>query len=70
MRILLAEDETIIRLDLKETLERAGFEVCAEARDGHEAVELALAEKPDLAVRDWTESRRLAGSWPSGRFRS
>jgi DNA-binding response OmpR family regulator len=29
VRILLAEDETIIRLDLKETLERAGFEVCA-----------------------------------------
>jgi CheY-like chemotaxis protein len=34
MRILVAEDETIIRLDLKALLERAGFEVCAEARDG------------------------------------
>jgi two-component system, response regulator PdtaR len=52
VRILLAEDETIIRLDLKETLERAGFEVCAEARDGQEAVELARTEKPDLAVLD------------------
>jgi two-component system, response regulator PdtaR len=52
VRILLAEDETIIRLDLKETLERAGFEVCAEARDGEEAVELAQQEKPDLAVLD------------------
>jgi two-component system, response regulator PdtaR len=52
VRILLAEDETIIRLDLKETLERAGFEVCAEARDGQEAVELATAERPDLAVLD------------------
>jgi two-component system, response regulator PdtaR len=52
MRILVAEDETIIRLDLKETLERAGFEVCCEARDGEEAVELARAEKPDLAVLD------------------
>jgi two-component system, response regulator PdtaR len=52
VRILLAEDETIIRLDLKETLERAGFEVCAEARDGEEAVELAHQEKPDLAVLD------------------
>ena len=52
MRILLAEDETIIRLDLKETLERAGFEVCAEARDGQEAVELASSESPDLAVLD------------------
>jgi AmiR/NasT family two-component response regulator len=52
VRILVAEDETIIRLDLKETLERAGFEVCAEARDGEEAVELARAETPDLAVLD------------------
>jgi response regulator NasT len=52
LRILVAEDETIIRLDLRETLERAGFEVCGEARDGEEAVELAWAEKPDLAVLD------------------
>jgi AmiR/NasT family two-component response regulator len=52
MRILVAEDETIIRLDLKETLERAGFEVCGEARDGEEAVQLAREEKPDLAVLD------------------
>ena len=34
MRILIAEDETIIRLDLRDMLVRAGFEVCAEARDG------------------------------------
>jgi AmiR/NasT family two-component response regulator len=52
LRILVAEDETIIRLDLKETLERAGFEVCGEARDGEEAVQLAREEKPDLAVLD------------------
>ncbi len=52
MRILIAEDETIIRLDLRELLERAGFEVCAEARDGLEAVELAGSEQPDLAVLD------------------
>jgi AmiR/NasT family two-component response regulator len=52
LRILVAEDETIIRLDLKETLERAGFDVCAEARDGEEAVALARAEQPDLAVLD------------------
>jgi two-component system, response regulator PdtaR len=51
-RILIAEDETIIRLDLREMLERAGFEVCAEARDGEEAVALALGEKPDLAILD------------------
>lgn len=48
----MAEDETIIRLDLKEILERAGFDVCAEARDGEEAVELARSEEPDLAILD------------------
>src|SRR3712207_3536507 len=52
MRVLVAEDETIIRLDLRELLERAGFEVCAEARDGVEAVELARSEQPDLAIMD------------------
>ncbi|HEY1366573.1 MAG TPA: response regulator [Gaiellaceae bacterium] len=52
MRILVAEDETIIRLDLRDLLERAGFEVCAEAKDGVEAVELAEAERPDLAILD------------------
>jgi two-component system, response regulator PdtaR len=52
MRILIAEDETIIRLDLRDILVRAGFEVCAEARDGEEAVELARSEQPDLAIMD------------------
>ena len=52
MRVLVAEDETIIRLDLRALLERAGFEVCAEARDGEEAVELARSERPDVAVLD------------------
>jgi AmiR/NasT family two-component response regulator len=52
MRILVAEDETIIRLDLRDLLERAGFEVCAEARDGEEAVALARSEHPDLAIMD------------------
>jgi two-component system, response regulator PdtaR len=52
VRVLIAEDETIIRLDLKELLERAGFTVCAEARDGVEAVELALSAHPDVAVLD------------------
>ena len=52
MRILIAEDETIIRLDLRDLLERAGFEVCAEAKDGEQAVELARSERPDLAILD------------------
>ena len=51
-RILVAEDETLIRLDLRQLLEGAGFEVCAEARDGEEAVELARSERPDLALLD------------------
>jgi two-component system, response regulator PdtaR len=52
MRVLVAEDETIIRLDLKDLLERSGFEVCAEARDGEEAVTLARSEHPDVAIMD------------------
>ena len=52
MRVLIAEDESIIRLDLRDLLERAGLEVCAEARDGIEAVELARSERPDVAVLD------------------
>jgi two-component system, response regulator PdtaR len=52
MRVLVAEDETIIRLDLRDLLERSGFEVCAEARDGEEAVELARSALPDVAIMD------------------
>src|ERR671939_2128553 len=52
VRILVAEDETIIRLDLVEMLRRAGLEVCAEARDGEEAVALAREHGPDLAIMD------------------
>jgi two-component system, response regulator PdtaR len=52
VRILVAEDETIIRLDLRKTLEAAGFQVCGEARDGEEAVALAATERPDVAILD------------------
>src|ERR687895_740008 len=52
MRILIAEDETIIRLDLRKLLEDAGHEVCAEARDGVEAVDLVESHQPDLAILD------------------
>ena len=52
MRVLIAEDETIIRLDLKGMLEAAGLEVCAEARDGEEAVRLALETEPDVVLLD------------------
>lgn len=52
MRVLVAEDETLIRLDLCGMLARAGHEVCAEAKDGAEAIELARSVEPELAVLD------------------
>lgn len=51
-RILTAEDDPIVRDDLRFILEEAGFEVCAHARDGVEAVELAREHRPDLIVMD------------------
>jgi two-component system, response regulator PdtaR len=51
-RILIGEDETLIRLDLRGMLEEAGMEVCAEARDGIEVVELARTTRPELAILD------------------
>jgi response regulator NasT len=52
MRVLIAEDEAIVRLDLAQMLTQHGFEVCAEARDGAEAVALARALRPDAAILD------------------
>ncbi len=52
MRVLVAEDETIIRLDVRALLERAGHLVVAKARDGLEAVALAAEHEPDLIVMD------------------
>ena len=51
-RILIAEDEAIIRMDLREMLEEEGFEVVAEATDGFEAIEFARDLEPDLAILD------------------
>ena len=52
IRILVAEDETIIRLDLVEMLTEAGYEVIAQAENGAVAIELAKEHKPDLAILD------------------
>jgi len=52
VRILVAEDETIIRLDLVEMLTEAGYEVIAQAENGAVAVELAKQHNPDLAILD------------------
>ena len=51
-RVLLAEDEALIRLDLKEMLEEEGFVVVGEAGDGQTAVDLASDLKPDLVILD------------------
>jgi two-component system, response regulator PdtaR len=50
--ILTVEDDPIVRADLRLILEDAGFEVCPEARDGLEAVELAREHRPDLILLD------------------
>ena len=52
IRVVIAEDEAIIRLDLKETLEEEGYEVVAETGRGDEAVELIREYRPDLAILD------------------
>ncbi len=52
VRVVIAEDEALIRLDLKEMLEEEGYEVAGEAADGAKAVELAASLRPDLAILD------------------
>ena len=52
VRVLVAEDETIIRLDLVEMLTEAGYEVVAQVENGAIAIELAKEFKPDLAILD------------------
>jgi response regulator NasT len=52
LRILIADDESIIRLDLKKTLESMGHKVVAEASDGQKALELARGTAVDLAILD------------------
>ena len=52
LRVLIAEDEALIRLDLREMLEEEGFEVIGEAADGEQAVALATRLTPDLVICD------------------
>ena len=52
IRVVIAEDEAIIRLDLRETLEEEGYEVIGEAGRGDRALELVRELKPDLAILD------------------
>ncbi|APE14551.1 MULTISPECIES: ANTAR domain-containing response regulator [Mycolicibacterium] len=57
-RVLIAEDEALIRLDLAEMLRDEGYEVVGEAGDGQEAVELAEQLRPDLVIMDVKMPRR------------
>ena len=52
VRILVAEDETLIRMDLVEMLQTAGYEVVVQATNGQEAIDLAIEHTPDLAILD------------------
>src|SRR5437763_2394690 len=51
-RVLIAEDEALIRLDLKEMLQEEGYDVVGEASDGEQAVKLAEELAPDLVILD------------------
>ncbi len=57
-RVLVAEDEALIRLDLVELLREEGYDVVGEAQDGQQAVELAFSLKPDLVIMDVKMPRR------------
>jgi response regulator NasT len=52
VRILVAEDEALIRMDLVEMLQEAGYTVVAQATNGEEAIALATEHQPDLAILD------------------
>ena len=52
LRVVVAEDEALIRLDLVEMLTEAGYDVVGQAGDGEAAIELTEREKPDLVVMD------------------
>ena len=51
-RVLIAEDEALIRMDLAETLMELGYNVVAQAADGEEAVALAAEHRPEICILD------------------
>jgi len=57
-RVLIAEDEALIRMDLAEMLREEGYDIVGEAGDGQEAVELAELHRPDLVIMDVKMPRR------------
>lgn len=52
IKVLIAEDEPIVRMDLRELLESQGYQVIGEASDGQSAVNIARREKPDIVIMD------------------
>ena len=52
LRVVIAEDEAIIRMDLRETLEEEGYEVVGETGRGDQAIELVRSLQPDLVILD------------------
>ena len=52
LRVVIAEDEAIIRMDLRETLQEEGYDVVGETGRGDQAVELVRDLQPDLAILD------------------
>ncbi|WP_415976857.1 ANTAR domain-containing response regulator [Rhodococcus sp. 077-4] len=58
LRVVVAEDESLIRLDLVEMLREEGYDVVGEAADGQQAVELAVELLPDLVIMDVKMPRR------------
>lgn len=52
LNIIIAEDESLIRMDLQQTLEALGHKVVAEATNGEEAINLVIKHQPDLAIFD------------------
>ncbi len=65
--MVIAEDEAIIRLDLKEMLQEEGFDIVAEAVDGETAVQLVQQHRPDLVVMD-VKMPRLDGITAAGQI--
>jgi AmiR/NasT family two-component response regulator len=68
-RVLIAEDEALIRLDLREMLVEEGFEVVAEAGDGEQAVELTRQLAPDVVICD-VKMPRMDGITAAGQIGS
>jgi response regulator NasT len=62
-RVVIAEDEAIIRLDLKETLEEEGYVVVGETGRGDSALELIRQHRPDIAILD-IKMPGTASTWP------